>query len=161
MMLRRGTGGYYVNGVVARWSRALISLRDQTTVDRESVDSLLLLRNLLLQRPDDVTVPIFQPQTGATVQGSVDLGAPNSLEDYQGTPESLFVLVPADPSDAIHFDWAPSVGSVARTGGLTSFSGDAQLQSHAAGFIVPTSYRGAVDPDGERWWEGWTIYEDS
>ena len=28
MMLRRGTGGYYVNSVFARWPRAGISLRD-------------------------------------------------------------------------------------------------------------------------------------
>jgi hypothetical protein len=31
MMLRRGTGGLYVNGIVARYSRAAISIRGQET----------------------------------------------------------------------------------------------------------------------------------
>ena len=32
MMLRRGTGGYYVNGVVARWPADGVSLRDHGDV---------------------------------------------------------------------------------------------------------------------------------
>ena len=34
MMLRRGTGGFYVNGVVSRWSRGAISIRDAETFAR-------------------------------------------------------------------------------------------------------------------------------
>ncbi len=40
-VLRRGTGGYYLNGVVARWPRAAISLRD-TTSNNRPVDSLIV-----------------------------------------------------------------------------------------------------------------------
>ncbi|HLL46723.1 MAG TPA: fibronectin type III domain-containing protein, partial [Longimicrobiaceae bacterium] len=34
MMLRRGTGGYYVNGIVTRWPNAAIALRNTTTAAR-------------------------------------------------------------------------------------------------------------------------------
>ncbi len=65
MMLRRGTGGHYVNGVVARWSRAAVSLRDQTTLDRIASDDLQL-GNLLLAENGT----LFQPASGSTVQGT-------------------------------------------------------------------------------------------
>src|SRR5690606_14198120 len=45
LVLRRGTGGYYLNGVVARWPRGAISMRDSTTNNRFQVDSLIV-RNL-------------------------------------------------------------------------------------------------------------------
>lgn len=77
MMLRRGVGGLYVNGVVARYQRsgtpaAAISLRGDQTWDR--------------------------------------------------------------------------------------YENGLMLQQAAAGFVTPTAYRGAADPDGARWWEGWTYY---
>ncbi|MCU0636871.1 MAG: hypothetical protein MUE41_18530, partial [Gemmatimonadaceae bacterium] len=46
MVLRRGTGGVYMNGVIARWPRQAISLRDSTSNNRFQVDSLMV-RNLL------------------------------------------------------------------------------------------------------------------
>ncbi len=154
MMLRRGTGGYYVNGIVARWPRAAISLRDQTTLDRIAAGDLLLRHILLAEN-----AAIFQPQTGSTVQGTVDLGPPNNLEVHENSASSLFAALPVNPSTANDFDWTPRSNSPARTGGLSSFSGDPQLAAKAGAFVVPTSYRGAAAPNGPRWWEGWTNYE--
>ena len=49
-----------------------------------------------------------------------------------------------------------SAASVARTGGITNFTGD--LQTRAGTFVTATAYRGAADPNGAKWWEGWTSY---
>jgi hypothetical protein len=37
----------------------------------------------------------------------------------------------------------------------------ASIAARAGTFITPTAYRGAADPDGPKWWEGWTIYADN
>ncbi|MFN2315038.1 MAG: fibronectin type III domain-containing protein [Gemmatimonadales bacterium] len=152
MMLRRGTGGFYVNGVVARWSRAAISLRDQPTLDRITAGDLVL-GNLLLAENGAV----FQPQTGATVQGTVDQAA-NNIESVAGTASSLFTALPASPTTTT-LDWTPAVGSPARVGGLATFAG--AVAAKAGGFVTGTTYRGAADPNGAKWWQGWTNYAEN
>jgi hypothetical protein len=47
MVLRRGAAGYYVNGIIARWPRAAISLRDAETQSRYTAGDLVL-RNILV-----------------------------------------------------------------------------------------------------------------
>lgn len=152
MMLRRGTGGYYVNGVVARWSRAAISLRDQTTLDRITAGDLAL-RNLALAENGAV----FQPQTGGTVQGSVDQAA-NAIESVAGSAASLFTSLPAAPA-ATTLDWSPAAASAIRQGGLAAFTG--ALATKAGTFVTATAYRGAADPNGAKWWQGWTNYAEN
>lgn len=149
MMIRRGVGGYYLNGVVARWSRAGISLRDQNTLNRITAGELVL-NNILLAEVGAA----FQPQSGATVQGTLDQAA-NAIESSAATATSLFAGLPSAPTVAT-LDWTPSAGSPARTGGLATFP--AALAARAGGFITGTSYRGAVDPNGAKWWQGWTNY---
>ncbi len=151
MMLRRGTGGYYVNGVVTRWARAAVSLRDQPTLDRFA-DGNGLLNNVHVAE-NGVT---FQPQTGATVQGTLDLTT-NAIEVAAGgTATALFTALPATPADAAALDWMPAAGAAIRTGGRATFTGN--LSTRAGTFITPTAYRGAVDPNGSKWWQGWTSY---
>lgn len=158
MMLRRGTGGLYVNGVVARYSRAAISVRGQETKNRLDAD-LLAVRNVLLA------------EVGATFQdGDPDHEDPtrrqfapdladNALEASALTAADLFAALPLDPADADALDWRPAGGSPLATGGLDDFSSLPQALQEAAGtFITPTAYRGAVDPAGPAWWEGWTHY---
>jgi hypothetical protein len=151
MMLRRGTGGYYVNSVVARWSRAAVSLRDQSTLDRLGSD--LAVENLLLTEAP----VLFQPQTGATIQGSVD-EEDNALQfESATTAESIFEAVPAtEPANGAVLDFTPAAGSPATTGGLETFAGD--LASRAGTFVTPTAYRGAAAPGGPKWWQGWTTF---
>lgn len=152
MMLRRGTGGYYINNVVARWSRAGMSLRDQTTLDRIA-ESNMYLRNLLFAE----TPVVCQPQTGSTVQGCVDLAANAITDALTTTATSLFVGLPTtEPTGTAQLDWTPSAGSAANSGGLNSFTGD--IAAKAAGFVVPTAYRGAAGIGGVKWWEGWTNF---
>ena len=40
MVLRRGTGGYLTNGIVARWQRQGLSVRDPETNTMMTTDSL-------------------------------------------------------------------------------------------------------------------------
>ena len=153
MMLRRGTGGYYVNGVVARWERAAISLRDQTTLDRIAAGDLALSNILVAQ-----SGPTFQPQTGSTVQGSVDLAA-NNIEEGAGTAAALFTSLVTPPTVVTQLDWTPAAGSPIATGGLDAFTG--AIATKAGTFVTPTAFRGAADPAGPKWWENWTNYADN
>jgi hypothetical protein len=146
MVVRRGTGGYYVNGVVARWARAAISVRDPQTQQRIT-DGDLVLRNVLMSDAPQLY------QSGQQV--GVDTIA-NSLTLMAASTASLFTALPATPASADALDWMPSATSAARTGGMTTFSG--KLLTAAGSFITPTSYRGAVDPNGPKWWLGWTSY---
>lgn len=150
MMLRRGTGGHYVNGVVARWERAGISLRDQPTLNRAQA-GLLTVRNVHVA---DVGAT-FQPQTGATVQGSLDL-ASNAITEGTQTVQQLFLSLPISPTNVSQLDWTPSATSPFREGGLATFTGD--LATKAGTFVTATTYRGAANPAGPKWWAGWTNY---
>ena len=157
MVVRVGTGGTFINGIVARWPRSAISLRDTTTFNRESVDSLLLSNVLFAQNGvgvggnfDTPTLPF----TDADVEARVGSGT----ESNAGTAASLFTSLPnvgAVPSLAT-LDWTPPAGSAAATGGLNTFAG--VIAARAGTFIVPTAYRGAAAPGGTKWWTGWTVY---
>lgn len=152
MMLRRGTAGAYVNGIVARWPRAAISLRDQTTLDRVN-DGSLVLRNLYLAENG----PTFQAASGTTVQGTVDVTANNiEVADGNTTAASIFTSLPATPGSASNLDWALAAGVAPRTGGTGAFTGG--LATQAGTFVTGTTYRGAADPAGVKWWAGWTNY---
>ncbi|MHB1328157.1 MAG: hypothetical protein ACYC2K_08145, partial [Gemmatimonadales bacterium] len=154
MMLRRGTGGHYVNGIVSRFSRAALSLRDQATLDRVTAGDLSL-KNLLLTE----NAVVFQAASGSTVQGTVDLAA-NAIEAAAGTTAALFTAFPTGtPANAAAFDWTPSATSAARTGGLATFTG--AIATKAGTFVTGTSYRGAADPNGAKWWQGWTNYAEN
>jgi hypothetical protein len=161
MMLRRGTGGLYVNGVVARHSRAGVSVRGEQTEQRR-IDGLLALRNIYFT---DVT-EVFQ--SGGAASGEdrryqYDLAA-NNLTQGTAATASLFTAFPATTTaatTAASFDWTPAPGSPIATGGLTSFSDLPGALRDAADGVVPTAFRGAAAPNGPKWWQGWTIYQQN
>jgi hypothetical protein len=158
MMLRRGTGGWYVNGIVARWPRAAISLRDPDTYARAGSlavpdlgSSDLAVRNVLLVENG---APF---QTGSN-QFAFDL-AGNAIEPVQASTASLFLAFPTSigsGTTAAAFDWTPAAGSAAANGGLTTFTG--KLAQAAGTSVAGSNYRGAAAPDGPKWWQGWTTY---
>ncbi|MEJ7760721.1 MAG: hypothetical protein WKF55_14140 [Gemmatimonadaceae bacterium] len=151
MMLRRGTAGHYVNGVVARWPRAAMSLRDQTTLDRIA-DGSLVIRNVYLANNG----PAFQAASGTTVQGTVNMTTNNiEVAATATTAASLFTSLPSAPTTAT-LDWSLSAAAAARTGGTGAFTGTTATK--AGGFVTGTTYRGAADPAGAKWWAGWTNY---
>ena len=98
--------------------------------------------------------------TSASVSGQVKWIRALGGTDYapDGTP--LGPGLPAVPTTAsttgASFDWSLTALAAARTGGLTTFTGD--LLTRAGTFVTGTIYRGAWDPAGTKWWEGWTAY---
>jgi len=160
MMLRRGTGGYYVNGVVARWTSDGVSLRDQATFDRAgavvtpAATADLQLKNIFFA---EVNGKLFQ--TPSATQFQLD-STTNSLTLSAATAASLFTTIPAvgtAPADISAFDFTPAAGSPIATGGLNAFGG--AIATKAGTFVTATAYQGAVAPGGgNKWWAGWTTY---
>jgi len=158
VLLRRGTGGYYVNGLVSRWPRGAISVRDAETYlragsvatpDLASTD--LAVRNILIAESSLA----FQAGTG---QNSFDMTANAIVQDAAATT-TLFTAFPATigaTTTAAAFDWTPAASSAAATGGLASFSG--KVATAAGSVVAGSTYRGAAAPGGPKWWQGWTVY---
>jgi hypothetical protein len=163
MVLRRGTGGYYVNGVVARWPRQAISLRDSTSNNRFQADSLIV-RNLYVADNGLQNSGVTFDPTGTNFGQEAAFTARNSnitVAASTVTAASLFTALPAGGTTAptvAGFDWSPGSGSPIATGGLSSFSADPRIAARAGTFIVPTAYRGAAAPGGTKWWANWTNY---
>ena len=164
MMLRRGTGGYYVNGVVARYPRAGVSLRDDATYTNRAggtaVQDLntadLALKNLYFT---ENTAGIFQGPNGTNVQNSLDLAGNALVDGGATTTASLFTAFPTSidgTTTAAAFDWTPASGAPIISGGLTTFTG--KLATAAGTTVTGTAYLGAADPSGAKWWQGWTVY---
>ena len=163
MMIRRGSGGYYVNGIIARWPRSGVSLRDAETFARGGSATVPDLATSDLQIRNDLFTeiggnPVFQAGGGSTVQNSLDL-AGNNLTNSTATTASLFTALPATgtvPSGLSAFDWTPVAGSPAATGGMATFTG--KIATKAGTVVAGTSYVGAAAPGGAKWWAGWTTY---
>jgi hypothetical protein len=155
MLLRRGVGGYYVNGILARWPQAAISIRDQATWDRVAAGSLLV-RNLLVAESG----PTFQIGSGR-FPVEADSAATKTAWNVQvaaGATGALFTTFPTRPAapTLATMDWTPATGSAAATGGTGAFTGT--LATVGGTFVTGTDYRGAAAPGGEKWWQGWTSY---
>ena len=148
MVIRRGTAGYYVNGVVARWPKSALSVRDATTTARVTAGEMLVANVLSVENGSLLHVGQQPYDTTAS-----------SVASAAGSAASLFNLLPSDPANAAQFDWAPTAVAPQRTGGMSTFP--AGIAAKAGTFITPTAYRGAADPQGPKWWEGWTIYADN
>ncbi len=145
MVLRRGTGGHYLNGVIARWPAAAVGYRDAGTKTRET-EGMLSFNGIYVAE----TPVLFQA-------GQQSYGNPGALEHSAATTAaSLFTSLPNQPTSAAAFDWSPSASSPIAVNGFTAFSGD--LATRAAGGIATTTYRGAAAPGGTKWWSGWTRY---
>jgi hypothetical protein len=151
-VIRRGTGGTWVNGIVGRWNLAL-SVRDANTDARRQVDSLSMRNILFVQNPatlDPSGSNFTQPANFANAAfDSLAAGV---------TAHSLFTnLAPNGTFPSLaNLDWSLSATSQARTGGLTTFP--ATILARAGTFVTATAFRGAADPNGVKWWEGWTNY---
>ena len=156
MMLRRGTGGFYVNGIVSRWPRGAISVRDPETFARaaslatpDMATTDLAIKNILIAESS------LAFQTGAG-QNAFDMTSNNIVADPTLTT-ALFTAFPATigaTTTAAAFDWTPA--AVAGTGGMSTFAG--KLATAAGTTVTATAYRGAAAPGGAKWWQGWTIY---
>jgi len=158
MLLRRGTGGYYVNGAVARWPRAAISIRDAATYARAGSNATpdlattdLALRNVYVTE----SATLFEAGTGRFTFDATT----NAVTTATATTASLFTAFPAtidNTTTAAAFDWTPPTASPIATGGLAAFTG--KLATAGGTVVTGTAHRGAAAPGGTKWWQGWTNY---
>ena len=155
MLLRRGVGGFYVNGIVARWPNAAISLRDQDTWDRIAEGEMVISHLLLAEN-----AKTFQAGSGrfpAEADTAAAMGT-FAIDRVGATTASLFTSFPARPAapTVATLDWSPAAGSPAATGGTGAFTG--VLATKGGTFVTGTDFRGAAAPGGDKWWQGWTNY---
>ena len=147
MVLRRGTGGYLTNGIVARWQVQGVSVREQETADLMAADSLNVVNILLAENGANYD------EDGGSNFGTADaFTADNHVEDA-GTAASLFTSL--DPAS---LDWTPPAASAPTTGAGTVVIPTEYTGSYFGGTLGNTTYFGAADPAGAKWWEGWTNY---
>jgi hypothetical protein len=148
MVLRRGTGGYLTNGIVARWQSQGLSIRDQETEDRRTADSLLVVNILLAENAAN-----YDADGGEDFGTAGSFAAANHLESAGTTADLITSLTTSS------LDWTPLAGSEAETGAgvveiPTEFTG-----TFFGGTLENTDYFGAAEPGGtNKWWEGWTRY---
>ncbi|HKH94734.1 MAG TPA: fibronectin type III domain-containing protein [Gemmatimonadaceae bacterium] len=162
LMLRRGTGGYYVNGVIARWPSDGVSLRDAATYARAgsvttpAATADLQLKNIVFAETNG---KVFQANTATpATQFDLDLAA-NNLTLSAATAASLFASIPAvaaTPTSINDFDFTPAANSPIATAGLATFTG--AIATKAGTFVTATPYAGGAAPGGPKWWQGWTSY---
>jgi hypothetical protein len=147
MVLRRGAGGYLTNGIVARFQSQGLSVRDPETDGLMTADSLNLSNILLAENGANYD------EDGGDNFGVADaFTASNHVEDA-GTAASLFTsLTPAS------LDWTPPGGTAAADGAGTVVIPEDYTGNYFGGTLTNTTYFGAADPAGAKWWEGWTRY---
>jgi hypothetical protein len=150
MVLRRGTGGYYVNGLVARWPKGAMGIRDAATQTRIN-DGVFDARNILVVESPSIFNTTLS--SGFVLPDSV---ARNIVRDAAATTASQFTTFVQPATSAASFDWTPPGAALAASGGLTTFTGN--LATAAGVFVSGTAYRGAAAPGGAKWWAGWTTY---
>ena len=162
MMIRRGSGGFYVNGVLARFPNAGVSLRDAETYVRggsvpvpDVATSDLQIRNIYFT---EINNTLFQAGGGSTIQNSLDATG-NNLTNGTAAAVSLFTALPAQgvaPTAVSAFDWTPVAGSAITAGGLATLPG--KMGTKGGTTVTGTAYLGAAAPGGAKWWTGWTVY---
>jgi hypothetical protein len=144
---RRGTGGQFTNGILARWKGTAINIRDAWT-------------DTLLQQRDSLNIAgIILAQNGANYDTTTNFGqatkfATDGHSAYTSTVAVDTLLgISLNPAG---LDWTPKAGSPATTGGVSVSA--ARTAGFFGGTWVNTTYRGAADPTGSKWWNGWTDY---
>jgi hypothetical protein len=147
MVLRRGTGGYLTNGIVARWQSQGLSVRDPETDALLTADSLNLSNILLAENAENYDEP-----------GSGNFGlasAFTSSNHVEETDPSASIFTSLTPAS---LDWTPPTGSAAESGAGSVVIPSDYTDGFFGGTLENTTYFGAADPAGEKWWEGWTRY---
>ena len=166
--IRRGAGGAWINGIIARWPESAISVFQQETADRLTADSLDI-RNVFL-----VDNARSSDEVGADAAADVNARrffqqarwSGRSIDSASTATNDVFTSVPASSitiATGTVFDFTPVSASPARTGGLVALT--PRIAARATGFfngtLAGTAYRGAADPAialSGQWWTGWTSY---
>ncbi|MDP3909893.1 MAG: fibronectin type III domain-containing protein [Gemmatimonadales bacterium] len=149
-VIRRGAGGFWANGILAAWKGTAINVRDAWT------DSLL-------QQYDSLNIQgVLLAQNGANYDTTSNFGQASKFAGDGHVTYASDVLVDTllginiDPAG---LDWTPKAGAPSNSGGVTAPA--ARVAGFFGGTWVNTTYLGAADPAGAKWWLGWTAYTDN
>jgi hypothetical protein len=167
--LRRGTGGYYVNGVLARWPRAGMRVEHAETYSRAgstqapavATTDLLVSNVVLLETGTSFhgisPVVANHFQFDATANALANDGSATTAAAF-----AAFATTVTPTTSETAFDWTPSSTSPAATGGMATFAGKIATKATGASAsghtYTGTAYMGAAAPGGAKWWLGWTRY---
>ncbi len=161
--IRRGTGGVWMNGILARWPEAAFSVFDPETNQRITEDSLNIRNLLLADNNRD-----FDAVGASNRFGQADKFTNNQIRTSTNAAHTLFANVPAASvaiANNFAFDWRPATGAAGqllREGGTgTTLPGriPARVTNFFGGTMAGTTYVGAIDPAStDPWYAGWTTY---
>ena len=145
---RRGTGGFFANGIMARWKGIAINIRDAWTDSLlANYDSLNIVNVLLTQNGFNYDT------TGAGFGQAPSFASDNHLVFAASVAADTLLGVSLNPTG---LDWTPKLASPAATGATTVPA--AKVGAFFGGTWVNTTFLGAADPSGAKWWQGWTNY---
>lgn len=151
---RRGTGGTFRNGVLSRWKGIAINLRDAWTdslfVANGGRDSLDIQALVLAQNAFNLDT------TGAGFAQTANWNAGRlaTLKQFAASVAVDTLLgINVNPAG---LDWTPKTTTVITTGAVPAPA--ARVAGYFGGTWVNTTYLGAADPAGAKWWQGWTVY---
>ncbi|HEU4564528.1 MAG TPA: fibronectin type III domain-containing protein [Gemmatimonadaceae bacterium] len=153
-VVRRGAAATFVNGIIARWPGVGISIRDAESDQLRQKDSLTVRNVILAENGSNF-------EAAGTNFGAALNTPANQIQSLTGAGSAAALFASLTPAS---LDWTPAAGSAARTGSLADFAGTAiagrvsDLFNQPGTSITATNYIGAADPDGVKWWQGWTAY---
>jgi hypothetical protein len=160
-VIRRGSGGTFFNGVISRWQGIGFNVRDAATDSLRKIDSLTVNSVVVV---DNVAGNMDAASSTCIATGSG--GSCGTAANFAGlsvpaTP--LASLIPAVPASGAvptiaTLDWTPS--AALSSGGITTLPARVQARAgtYFGGAMAATTYIGAADPAGTKWWAGWTSY---
>ena len=145
---RRGTGGFFTNGVLARWKGIAVNIRDPwTDTLLVNYDSLNIQNILLTQNGFNYDT------TGAGFGQAPAFSSDNHLTFAATVAADTLLGISLNPAG---LDWTPKGTAPAVSGGAVTPAG--KVSGFFGGSWVNTTYLGAADPAGAKWWQGWTNY---
>jgi hypothetical protein len=148
MVLRRGTGGWLHNGIVAAFKGIGCQFRDPFT------DSLRLRDTL------NLTNMVFAENTGGNYDDPASTTrfcqATKFAADNHRTAATAASVLTSLATNSL--DFTPPAGSLPTTGGSQVPLPAGRTANFFGGSMTNTTYVGAVDPAGPKWWQGWTAY---
>ncbi|HKT59686.1 MAG TPA: hypothetical protein VJQ46_06520 [Gemmatimonadales bacterium] len=152
-VFRRGTGGTLFNGVLSRWKGIALNFRDEWTDTLfEQRDSLNVANVILAQNGFNFDT------VGAGFAQDTKFGPANAIQAFASNVAVDTLLgLSLNPSA---LDWTPKAGSPAASGGSAQVPANfvARTTGFFGGAMPQTTYLGAADPAGAKWWQGWTAY---
>ena len=158
MVLRRGTAGLYVNGLITNFRDAAIDFDDQSTVDQAIIADELNFRSVFISDNNES----FEGSSTEIDTNNDDIG--DSPDGFEDDIETTF---DEDPNNV---DGESAVLSSTLSVGADDTGITAALvpgvNENAVTPVDPTtldpsfgagSYAGAVENDADNWYVGWTI----